>query len=202
MDEPPLALCLMRVTQMDSARLKDSCKSSELSNLPGISAGSREKHTESKSYSLVVQDGVSGVTLTSWPCCAVGLNPGWLPCGGRSPGAFCIMVQCCISFLLILVPASWSHAVSAVEMVPSKSAKLGLGHLGSPRTSTAGRLLFFECFWFSDLIGPTQGLFSVPLAASRWCDEISASLILQLCQLGEHSFLLAFLFIFFFSGLQ
>ncbi|XP_032914001.1 galectin-2 isoform X1 [Catharus ustulatus] len=45
-DEPPLALCLMRVTQMDSAWLKDSCKSSELSNLPGISAGSREKHTE------------------------------------------------------------------------------------------------------------------------------------------------------------
>lgn len=33
---------------------------------------------------------------------------------------------------------------------------------------------------------------SVPPADSRWCDERSASLILQLYQLGEHSFLLAF----------
>lgn len=127
MDEPPLALCLMRVTQMDSAWLKDSCKSSELSNLPGISAGSREKHTESKSYSLVVRDGDSGVTLISWPCCAVGLNPGWLPCGGRSPRTFCIMVQCCISFLLILVPASWSHAVSVVGNGPLEVSEVGLG---------------------------------------------------------------------------
>lgn len=44
------------------------------------------------------------------------------------------------------------------EMVPLKSAKLGLGHLGSSMASTAGRLLLFECLWFSDLIGLTQGL--------------------------------------------
>lgn len=68
------------------------------------------------------------------------------------------------------------------EMVPLKSVKLGLGHLGSPMASTAGRLLFFECLWFSDLIGPTKGEFfpealnaSVPPADSRWSDERSAS---------------------------
>lgn len=78
MDEPPLALRLVRVTQMDSACLKDSCKTSELSNLPGLSPGTREKHAESESCSIVVpvRDGDSAVALTSRPCCAVGLNPG------------------------------------------------------------------------------------------------------------------------------
>lgn len=41
------------------------------------------------------------------------------------------------------------------EMVLLNSMKLGLGHLGSAMT---GGLLFFEYLWFSDLIGPTQGL--------------------------------------------
>ncbi|KAK4831589.1 hypothetical protein QYF61_018349 [Mycteria americana] len=45
-DEPPLALRPVRVTQTDSACLKDSCKSSELSNPPGLSAGAREKHSK------------------------------------------------------------------------------------------------------------------------------------------------------------
>lgn len=117
------------MTEMDYACLKDSCKSSELSNLPGLSAGSHEKHTESESYGLVVpvQDGDLAVTFTSCPCCAVGLNPGWLLCGQRSPRTFCIMVQCCISFLLILFPASWSHAVSVVGNGPLEVSKVGLG---------------------------------------------------------------------------
>lgn len=58
-----MASCLVRVTQTVSACLKDSCKSSELSNPPGLSAGAREKHAQSESRSasslvLPVRDGL------------------------------------------------------------------------------------------------------------------------------------------------
>ena len=53
------------------------------------------------------------------------------------------MVQRCILFLLIRVPASWLHAGFLLwEMVPLKSGELGLGRLGSPLDSSVGRRPF------------------------------------------------------------
>lgn len=103
----------------------------------------------------------SAVTLAARPCCPVGLNPGWL-LGAQwreVPVDLLCMAQCCISFLLIRVPASWLHAVFVVGNGPLEVRGVGLGaSRKSPGFHCWKASVHFECLWFWDLIGPTQGL--------------------------------------------
>lgn len=126
-----MALCLVRVTQMDSACLKDSCKSSELSNLPGLTLEAVRNTLEVSPAASLSQCRVG--TQQSLSFHALAVLWGWIQdgCselhGGRSPRTFCTMVQCCISLLLLLVPASCSHAVSVVGNGPLEVSEVGLG---------------------------------------------------------------------------
>lgn len=151
MNEPPLASCLVRVTQTVSACLKDSCKSSELSNPPGRSTGAREKCTqrELRSVSSLVLPARDGPRRTGtrqslslhalavlwgyiWDCCSE-LN------GGRSTRTFCVWRNAAFLFCLFEFQPAGVTLSLLWEMVPLKSGELGLGHLGSPLASSVGR---------------------------------------------------------------
>lgn len=142
-DEPPLASLLVRVTQTDSACLKDSCKSSELSNPPRRSAGTREKGVGSElcsTSSLALWQWARRLCLPShcmpllW--CGAGSEHGCSEFDGRrSPWTFCVWRNSAFLFCLFKFQPAGLMLSLLWEMIPLNSGKLGLRRLGSPLDS-------------------------------------------------------------------
>lgn len=152
MDEPPLASCLVRVTQTASACLTDSCKSSELSNPPGLSTGAHEKRTRGESCGasslvLPVRDGAGRPRLGRHSRCLLLVSHGvesemaaqsCMEGGPRGPSVYGAMRHVFFFSLFEFQPVGLTLTL-LWEVVCLKSEEFGLGHLRSPLASTVGR---------------------------------------------------------------
>lgn len=151
-----MASRLVRVTQTDSACLKDSCQSSELSNALEPVRNTLKASVPAALFSLCRMDRCTRGLSSRSRCMTLlscGVESGMaarssVEGGPHGPFVYSAMLRFFFAYLSSSQLAS--HCLCCGKWVPLKSGELGLGRLGSPLASTVGRRLFIlnaSGFW-------------------------------------------------------